>query len=51
MVQWQNARLPRGRSGFDSRSMHFDFENFFFQISIFWLNFLILTLTVSLEIV
>ncbi|KAK4024774.1 hypothetical protein OUZ56_010253 [Daphnia magna] len=22
MVQWKNARLPRGRPGFDSRSMH-----------------------------
>ncbi len=23
MVQWQNSRLPRGRPGFDSRSVHF----------------------------
>ena len=22
LVQWQNARLPRGRPGFDSRTMH-----------------------------
>ena len=23
MVQWQNSRLPRGRPGFDSRTLHF----------------------------